>query len=419
MTQLQLPYGSGAITLDIPDDKLVGVVEGIRSDKIELEQAFDEAWEHPIGIDDPAAALTAGKKVVFVVTDHTRATPTREIFPLIWKRISSRVRKEDVTLVVATGTHRPPSEEELAAMLGDLRHEFNVVIHDCDRNCVEIGKSKRGMPILIDRVVASADHVVTIGHIGMHYYAGYSGGAKNVLPGVAGRETIESNHAQLTDPHCEGCIYDENPISGEMVEAARHVGVDFIVDCVFNAQGRVAKFFIGDVEEAHAAGRRFWDDLFQVDIPERAEVVIVSAGGHPKDIDLYQAYKALYNAGKAVKEGGLIFLIAACTDGIGNDIFYDWMTRCHTPADVFDILKREGFKLGGHKAVYLARDLARADIALFSEMTDDLVRSFFLAPIADPQQMMSVAHDRLGDAFGVLVMPHGADTFPRGDLSSR
>lgn len=415
MAKVRLPYGDSAITLDIPDDKLIGVIEGKKCDKVELKQAFNAAWDNPIGIDDPAAALTPGEKVVFVVTDHTRATPTREIFPLIWDRIKSRVHKDDVTIVVATGTHRAPSEGELTAMLGDLRDEFNVVIHNCDRNSVEIGKSKRGTPILIDSAVALADHVVTIGHIGMHYYAGYSGGAKNILPGVAGRKTIETNHAQLTDPHCEACIYDENPISTEMMEAARLIDVDFLVDCVFDAEGGVAKFFIGDVEAAHAAGRRFWDSLFQVDIPERADVVIVSAGGHPKDIDLYQAYKALYNAGKAVKHGGLILLIAACTDGVGNDLFYDWVIRSNTPADVFDILQREGFKLGGHKAVYLARDVERADIDLFSEMPEDLVRSFFLTPIDKPQRIVSIAHERFGDAFRVLVMPHGADTFPRGD----
>jgi nickel-dependent lactate racemase len=242
--------------------------------------------------------------------------------------------------------------------------------------------------------------VVTLGHIGMHYYAGYSGGRKNILPGVSGRETIEVNHAQLTDPHCEGCNYQGNPISEEMSEAARLAGVDFIVDCV------------GDLEEAHAVGRAFWDSLFQVEVQERADLVIVSAGGHPKDIDLYQAYKALYNAGRAVKEGGMILLVAACSDGIGNDLFEDWMMRCERPEDVFGILEEEGFKLGGHKAVYLAKDLARARIALVSEMEDELVRRFFLTPMDDPNEVVAHARERFGEDFRTLVIPHGTDTFP-------
>ena len=412
MADLQLPYGEKTVPFSIPESNLLGVLEGKEAPTIELAQEFDRAWRNPIGIDDPETVFHPGEKVVFAVTDHTRSTPTREILPLIWERIFSRVRRDDVTIIVATGTHRSPTEEELEAMLGDLRREFRVVIHDCDRNHVKIGRSTRGTPILINRLVDEADHVVTLGHIGMHYYAGYSGGRKHILPGVAGRETIEVNHAQLTDPHCEGCVYQENPISEEMSEAAKLVGVDFIVDCVFDAHGRVAKVVVGDVEEAHAVGRAFWDSLFQVEVQERADLVIVSAGGHPKDIDLYQAYKALYNAGRAVKEGGMILLVAACPDGVGNDLFEDWMMRCERPEDVFGILEEEGFKLGGHKAVYLAKDLARAQIALVSEMEDEMVRRFFLTPIVDPNEFVALARERFGEGFRTLVMPHGTDTFP-------
>jgi nickel-dependent lactate racemase len=412
MRHISLPYGREGRAVDLPEHNLIGVLEGKEAPTGELVQEFDRAWRNPIGINDPETVFHPGERVVFAVTDHTRSTPTREILPLIWGRIRNRVQPNDVTIIVATGIHRSPTEEELEAMLGDLRREFRVVIHDCDRNHIEIGRSARGTPILIARIVAEADHVVTLGHIGMHYYAGYSGGRKNILPGVAGRETIEVNHAQLTDPHCEGCVYQENPISEEMSEAARLVGVDFIVDCVFDAHGRVAKIVVGDVEKAHAVGRAFWDSLFQVESQERADLVIVSAGGHPKDIDLYQAYKALYNAGRVVKEGGMILLVAACPDGIGNDLFEDWMMRCERPEDVFGILEEEGFKLGGHKAVYLAKDLARAQIALVSEMEDELVRRFFLTPIIDPNEILALAHERFGDGFRILVMPHGTDTFP-------
>ncbi len=412
MRHILLPYGRGERTVDLPEHNFVGILEGKEAPTVELVQEFDRAWRNPIGIDDPGTVFHPGESVVFAVTDHTRSTPTREILPLIWERIRDRVRPEDLMIIVARGTHRSPTEEELEAMLGDLRREFRVAIHDCDYNHVEVGSSARGTPILIDRIVAEADRVVTLGHIGMHYYAGYSGGRKNILPGVAGRETIEVNHAQLTDPHCEGCSYRGNPISEEMSEAARLAGVDFIVDCVFDAHGRVAKIVVGDLEEAHAVGRAFWDSLFQVEVQERADLVIVSAGGHPKDIDLYQAYKALYNAGRAVKEGGMILLVAACSDGIGNDLFEDWVMRCERPEDVFGILEKEGFKLGGHKAVYLAKDLARAQIALVSEMEDELVRRFFLTPIIDPNEVVALAHERFGEGFRTLVMPHGADTFP-------
>jgi len=412
LADLRLPYGRGTVELSIPDRNLLGIVEGKEAERIEFDQAFRDAWESPIGLDDPAAFFHPGEKVVFVVTDHTRRTPTREILPLIWERISSRVRREDVTLLVGTGTHRSPTEEELEGMLGEIRQEFRVRIHDCDDGLVEVGKSSRGTPIFINRLVAEADRVVTIGHIGMHYFAGYSGGRKNILPGVAGRETIETNHAQFTDPRCEGCICVGNPISEEMSEVARLIGVDFIVDVVLDAQGRVAKVVVGDVEEAHAVGRAFWDTLFQVKVSEQADLVIVSAGGHPKDIDLYQAHKALYNAAKAVKKGGMILLLAACPDGIGHEVFNDWMMRCDKPDDVFVIFAKEGFKIGGHKALYLAKDLGRAEIYLLSDMKSDLVRRLFLKPVADQNDVLAAARERFGERFRTLVMPHGGDTFP-------
>ncbi len=412
MANLRLPYGKGAVELSIPDRNLLGIVEGKEAERIEFEQAFRDAWESPIGLDDPAAFFHPGESVVFVVTDHTRSTPTRKVFPLVWERIRTQVRPEDVTLLVATGTHRSPTEEELEGMLGEIRHEFCVRIHDCDHDLVEVGKSSRGTPILLNRLVAEADRVVTIGHIGMHYFAGYSGGPKNILPGVAGREMIETNHSQFTDPRCEGCIYVGNPISEEMSEVARLIGVDFIVDVVLDVQGRVAKVVVGDVEEAHAVGRAFWDTLFQVKVSEQADLVIVSAGGHPKDIDLYQAHKAIYNAARAVKDGGMIFLLAACPDGIGHEVFTDWMMRCDKPDDVFGIFAKEGFKIGGHKALYLAKDLRRAEIYLLSEMKSDLVRRLFLEPVADQNDVLAAARERFGERFRTLVMPHGGDTFP-------
>ena len=409
---VRLPYGEGDIEVDVPERNLIGVLEGKKVSVPALEQEFARAWENPIGIDDPTADFHPGESVVFIVTDHTRPTPTREILPLIWDRISPRVRREDVTIVVATGTHRAPTDAELDALLGGMRREFRVLIHDCDRDLVEVGESSRGTPILINRTVAEADHVISIGHIGMHYYAGYSGGRKNILPGVAGRETIERNHSQLLDPGCEGCVYHGNPISEEMSEAARLVNVDFIVDVVLGPDGRVVRVVVGDIEAAHAVGRAVWDEMFKVPLPEKADLVIASAGGRPKDIDLYQAYKGLYNAAKAVRDGGMILLVAACPDGIGHPVFEDWIRRCERPEDVFGVFETEGFKLGGHKAIYLAKDLARAEIHLLSELDDRLVERFFLRPIHDPNRILNIARDRFGPGFSVLVFPHAADTFP-------
>ena len=246
----------------------------------------------------------------------------------------------------------------------------------------------------------------------MHYYAGYSGGRKNIVPGVAGRATIEANHSRLTDPRSTACVYEENPINQEMVEAARMIGLDFIVDVVLSSDGDVAKVVVGEPEAAHAVGRAFWDERFQVSFCEPYDVVIASAGGHPKDINLYQAYKGQYNAMKAVRDGGILFLIAACPNGIGHPVFTDWIERSKSPEGVFAVYEEEGFRLGGHKAVYHAQDLRRAAIHLRSELDNETVRRFFMEPADDVASVLEEAARRFGEQFRVLVMPHAADTFP-------
>lgn len=412
MTTFELAYGQRTVTIEVPSKNLAGVLEGKPTLRIPLRQAFDEAWSDPIGIGDPAEIFKPGERVVVVITDHTRPTPTREIFPLLWEKIRAIVAVEDLTLLVATGTHRAPTDPELEAMLGNLCREFRVLIHDCDEDVVEVGTSSLGTPIIVNRELVEADRIVSIGHIGMHYYAGYSGGRKNVVPGVAGRSTIEGNHAHLTDPRSTACVYAGNPISEEMVEASRMVGYDFIVDVVLSSDGAVAKVVVGEPEAAHAVGRAFWDEHFQVPFCEPYDVVIASAGGHPKDINLYQAYKGQYNAMKAVRDGGILFLVAACPNGIGHPVFTEWIERSDSPEGVFAIYEEEGFRLGGHKAVYHAQDLKRAAIYLRSELDEATVRQFYMEPTINEAAVFDAARNRFGDDYRVLVMPHANDTFP-------
>jgi len=412
MTRIELPYGKGVVTVDLPSENLMGVLEGIPTASEPLEVLFERAWEEPIGIDDPASLLRNGQSVVLVVTDNTRPTPTREILPLLWKRIQGRVAVEDVTVLVATGTHRAPTDDELDAMLGDSRRRFRVEIHDCERDCVEVGTSSRGNRIYLNSRVVEADHVITIGHISMHYYAGYSGGRKNIFPGVAGAASIERNHAMMDLPTSRPCVYEGNPVSEEMVEAAHQIRYRFLVDVVLSADGRVAKVVVGDPEAAHEVGRAFWDSRFQVPMEEQADLVIASAGGHPKDINLYQAHKGVYNAALATRDGGLLYLSASCSDGIGHSIFTDWVERGGSPDGVLEIYKKEGFKLGGHKAVCLAKDRMRIELGLQSDLEDALVRRFFMMPMHDPRDALVRARERFGEDARVLVMPHAASTFP-------
>ena len=297
-------------------------------------------------------------------------------------------------------------------MLGGARSQFRVAIHDCHADCVEVGESSLGNRIGLNRLAVEADHVITIGHIGMHYYAGYSGGRKNVFPGVAAAASIERNHEMMGRSRSTACVYEGNPVSEEMVEASRRIRYRFIVDVVLSADGRVAKVVIGEPEAAHREGRAFWDEHFQVPIDARADLVIASPGGHPKAINLYQAHKGEYNAALATRDGGLVYLAAACPDGIGHPVFADWIERSRSPDDVLRIYEEDGFVLGGHKAVYLAKDRKRVELALQSELDDALVRRCFMAPMRSPADALSRAREMFGSGFRVLVMPHAASTFP-------
>lgn len=412
MTDLALGYGHESIELSVPSSVSYDMLKAQPLSSVSLERAFDEAWAHPHDMTDPLAVFAPGDRVAIVVNDHTRPTPTRDLLEQLWNRIKDRISSDRITIVVGTGTHRAPTESELESMLGPFRSVFDVRIHDCDHDLVAVGTTSRGTQVLVNRVIAEADRVIAIGHIGSHYYAGYSGGRKGILPGVAGRATIEANHAQFTDPQSRPCLYQGNPVSDEMVEAASMVPFSLTVDVALASDGGVAGIFIGDPEAAHAAGRAFWDAHFQAPFSAPYDVVIASAGGHPKDINLYQSHKALYNAMRTVRDGGILYLAAACPDGIGQSVFADWVHRCPRPEDVAPLYEREGFVLGGHKALYLAQDAQRATIFLHSEIDDETVRQFYMKSAHDLEAVFSAARSQFGDTFRTLVIPHAADTLP-------
>ncbi len=412
MNTVSFDYGTTEIDIILPSWVHYDVLEAIPLASVPLRRAFESAWAQPFGMTDPASTLESGDRVVIVVNDHTRPTPTRTLLALLWERIKSRVDAADVTLLIGTGTHRSPTAQELEAMLGEFLALFHVQIHNCDQDCVDIGLTARGARLLLNRSIVEADRVILIGHIGMHYYAGYTGGRKGILPGVAGRETIEANHAQLMNPRSQACCYDGNPISEEMVDAAHRVPIAFAIDVILTASGEVAKIVLGEPEKAHAAGRAFWDQRFQVPFAQPYDVVLASAGGHPKDINLYQAYKAQYNALRTVEDGGFLFLLAACPDGIGHPVFKNWIERSAKPDDVDRIYEHEGFVLGGHKALYHAHDAKRVSIHLCSEMDDATVRQFFMQPARDAVSILDAARAKFGETLRVLTIPHAADVFP-------
>jgi nickel-dependent lactate racemase len=322
------------------------------------------------------------------------------------------VKPEDVTLVFALGSHRMHTEEERRKLAGESVFSQIACIDGDPTDCVHLGVTSRGTPVDIVRVVAEADRRICLGNIEYHYFAGYSGGAKAIMPGVSTRAAIQSNHSLMVHPMaCAGRL-EGNPVREDIEEAATICKIDFILNVVLDEHKRIIKAVAGHPVQAHREGCAFLDKLYLKEIPERADIVLVSQGGAPKDLNLYQTQKALDNAKHAVKDGGVIILIGSCKEGLGEHTFEQWMTQSPDAHSMIERIGRD-FQLGGHKAAAIAMVLEKADIYLVSELPDSLVKSIFLTPQPSAQAALDAAFAKLGEFATVLAMPYGGSTLPR------
>jgi len=412
-----VPYGKTEICARIPTRNYLGNIEpkekqGAKDPKAEVTRALAE----PIGSKRLGELLKPGNKIAIVVDDHTRSTPTHLIVPPILEELSMvGIPDSDITIVFGTGTHRPPKPEEQKAILGeDVLRRIRIISHNYRaKDLVYLGRTKSHLnKVYVDKVFAEADFRILTNSIELHYFAGYGGGRKSVLPAVAGEETIQHNHAMLLHPKAKTGVLEGNPIHEDMVEAAKLAKADFIVNAVTNSKNEVVKAVAGDLDQAFYEGVKLVDEMYKVLIERRADIVVVSSGGHPHDIDLYQAQKGVENALDAVKRGGVIIWAAECPDGHGNEVFYEWMTKFKDPKEMEAEIKHR-FRLGAHKAYYLARALQRVQIILVSTLPDYYaVGTFRLRTARALNDALRDAFDIVGRDARVWVMPHGNITLP-------
>lgn len=410
--KLELGFGQGTQTVEVPDQNLLGVLEpNPMPAGLTGTAEVARALAAPIGAPPLRQVVRPGETVAIVTSDITRPCPTAKILPPVLAELEAGgVRRQDITLVFALGSHRPHTEEEMRRLAGPDYDTLRCV--DSVGDFVHLGETRRGTPVDIVRPVAEADRRICLGNIEYHYFAGYSGGAKAIMPGVSTRAAIQANHTMMVRPEaCAGRL-EGNPLREDIEEAAAICGVDYLVNVVLDAHKEIVKAVAGDVTAAHRAGCRFLDGLYQVSIPHRADIVVVSQGGAPKDLNLYQTQKALDNAKHAVRPGGAIVLVGSCKEGLGEATFGRWIQEAQKPSDLTDRVQRH-FELGGHKAAAIAMVLASAEVYLVSEMDPDLVRQCFLEPFDTAQAALDHAFARLGPAAQVLVMPYGGSTLPR------
>lgn len=411
--RVTLGFGGGTQAVDIPDNNLMGILEPNPVPKgLTGAAEIARAMEQPIGAPRLRELVRPGQKIAIITSDITRPMPTALALPAVLDELyAAGARGCDITLVFALGSHRKHTPEEQRKLAGERAWaEIHLVDGDAG-DCVHLGTTRQGTPVDVVRVVAEAEVRIALGNIEYHYFAGYSGGDKAIMPGVSTRAAIQANHRLMVLPAAAAGRLEGNPLREDIEEAATFCPLDFLLNVVLDEHKQVICAVAGDHIAAHRAGCAFLDTLYRKELAEPADIVLVSQGGAPKDLNLYQVQKALDNAKHAVKPGGVVILVGACNEGLGEQTFETWMTTMPSPAAMVERIGRD-FQLGGHKAAAIAMVLERADIYLVSQLAPDFVEKIFLKPFATAQEALSAAFAKCGAQASVLVMPYGGSTLP-------
>lgn len=407
--QTKIAYGKQYIEFSIPDDRLNAVLHSPEhSMKGSNKEIVSSALRNPLGTFQLPRLIQDKKagNAVIIVNDVTRPTPYQSILPPLLEEIEAGgIKPGNIKLIIATGIHRANTDAENISIFGpEICGRYTIESHNCDANLTSLGYLSNGMELKINRTVAEADLLITTGLVGLHYFAGYSGGRKSILPGVAARSLIEANHQMMSD--ARACLgnYHDNPVNDIMLEAARKVGVDFTINVVTAGKNTIAFAAAGDIYEAWINAVKYCEASSVVEIEDKADIVIAGCGGYPKDINMYQAQKALDAAVLAVKEGGCIILLAECSEGLGEETFAAWINEATCPQDINERFFKH-FELGGHKAYAICRILEKAEIMLYSSLDDETVKKLYMTPVHDIEAAVKTALARQGSQARILLLP--------------
>ncbi len=413
-----LPYGTGSISADIPSRANTHVMaprcaplEGSDAQRVE------DALDHPIGTPRLEEMVKPEDRVLIVVNDHTRPGPNREIVSGVLARLKAAgVPDGQIRFIVATGSHRGPTREELERILGPgTAQRHTVLIHDCrDRDHLFLLGQVQGLDIWLNTAIRETDFLITTGLISPHHTAGFSGGRKSILPGITGLDTLHVHHSLPLRPYSPSMgMIEGNRFHEVALEAAKMAKVRFMVNAVQDMKKQNVKFVAGDLEQAHAAGVEICREHNTVDIPYLADVVIASPGGYPRDSDLYQAQKALAVAEMLVKPGGTMILCCNGELGVGEGLFPQWMKEGESPQAIIDRYRREGFNVGNNKAFMYARALLTGKVVIVSGNLDpEELHEMFLDWAPDLQTAVDQALNG-PDAPTVTVLPSAVSMIPR------
>jgi nickel-dependent lactate racemase len=412
--KFKLPYGKVEREVALPERGYVGTFLPSKTVGAGTEgELILSALENPIGTPRLGELVQKDQRIVIITSDMTRPCPNHKLLPPVLKELEEAgVNLKQVTVVIALGLHRPMSEEELRQSVGaEVYETVRVINHDVE-DVVHVGTTARGTRVDVFREVVEADFRLCMANVEFHYFAGYSGGAKSMVPGTASVRTVTDNHSHMVEDAAVAALLEGNPVREDLEEAANMVGIDFILNVIVDEHQRIVDAAAGHVVKAHRVLCQRLAEEGLVELPAKVDLAVVSAWGDPKDINLYQAQKALDNCAGVVRPGGVIILLAECGEGYGSKIFQEWMTADKAPEDLLEDLRRQ-FVLGGHKAAAISKVSTGAEIIL---VTSDVLANEKMVGVtvtASLDYALERAQEILGREFTYAVFPLGASTLPK------
>ena len=422
---INLPYGRGKLEGEIEDGRILAVVRNQNNEEnrgMTETELVQEAVDHPIG-SSPLTELARGKRrIVILASDHTRPVPSRVIAPVLLERLRNGSPDSEITFLIALGCHRKMTKEELIEKFGEeFVKKEKIIFHDCDdrKNMVDLGTLPGGGRLMINRIVAEADLLLSEGFIEPHFFAGFSGGRKSVLPGIASRETVYANHcsAFISDPNARCGNLEQNPIHRDMAFAAGAAGLRFIVNVVLDSDKKILAAFAGEPEAAHQAGVKFLETFCKVKV-QPAEIVVTTNNGYPLDQNIYQAVKGMAAAEPVCREGGVIIMAAACEDGAGGAGFYQTFRENRNAGEILRKIEKvpaSRTEEDQWQSQIFARILEKRMVILISKADRRLVKEMHMIPAGSLEEAVDMADRILGHPGTIIVITEGVSSIVKPD----
>jgi len=422
-----LAFGSGFVEFEYEGENLIELLRPKEMPDVESEEKLvEEALKKPIDSAPLREIVRPSDRVCIIFSDITRLWVRHYVFmPFILRELKvAGVRQENVFAICANGDHREHTDEEFKMILGEESYEFlkGRIYNHCARskeNNLYLGRTSFGTPVEINKRVLEADKVILTGGIVHHFLYGFGGGKKSIMPGVSSRDSIMKNHALALnpvsgkgfDPKVRAGVMRGNRVSEDAVEVASFVNPSFLVNAVVNSKRKISYIVAGNYITAHEEGAKFYGEYGSVLIDEMADLTIVSCGGYPEDINLYQTYKTLYNAEKATREGGVIILLSECREGIGNEDFYRMFVDYRDNKEREEALRRN-YTIGGHMALHMAIMAEKFKIFLMSNLPDSVVKEAGMEPISSLREGIKKAKAIVGQNPSTYIIPEGHKVLP-------